>query len=52
MAIFSRCSGLPGDLCCCGDELLAVPDGLELLGNGALRLREGVRERSPVEIHI
>lgn len=52
VAIFSRCSGLPGDLCCCGDELLAVPDGLELLGNGALRLREGVRERSPVEIHI
>lgn len=43
VAIFSRCSGLPGDLCCCGDELLAVPDGLELLGNGALRLREGVR---------
>lgn len=52
VAIFSHCSGLPGDLCCCGDELLAVPDGLELLGNGALRLREGVRERSPVEIHI
>lgn len=29
---------LSGDLCCCGNELAAVPDGLELLGNGELRL--------------
>lgn len=29
---------LAGDLCCCGNELVAVPDGLELLWNGELRL--------------
>lgn len=34
---------LSGDLCCCGNKLPAVPDGLELLGNGELRLAE--RER-------
>lgn len=32
---------LSGDLCCCGNKLTAVPDGLELLRNRNLRLREG-----------
>ena len=31
---------LSSDLGVCGDELLAIPDGLELLGNGKLRLEE------------
>lgn len=38
-AVLICCPSLSGDLCCCGDELTAVPDCLELLWYRDLRLK-------------
>lgn len=46
---FTHCPRLSSDLCCCGNKFVAVPDGLELLRNGELRLR--VRERNVWLLH-